>query len=154
MEQQMEKFEDKKTILEKIENLRFYISTPEQVADALVFSKRLKDFAKLIEEKVKKRGAEIMSEQDLKVLEAGNYLIMKINPAEMRKYKASSIIEAVGLERANTLLKVDNGMVNDYMRRQGMTPEEMTKAQEGMKIEYKKGYIKISEKKDDNLRKS
>jgi len=30
----------------------------------------------------------------------------------------------------------------------------MTKAQEGMKIEYKKGYIKISEKKDDNLRKS
>jgi len=98
MEQQMEKFEDKKTILEKIENLRFYISTPEQVADALVFSKRLKDFAKLVEEKVKKRGAEIMSEQDLKVLEAGNYLIMKINPAEMRKYKASSIIEAVGLD--------------------------------------------------------
>ena len=147
MEQSIEKFEDKKTILEKLENLRFYISTPEQAGDALVFSKRLKDFAKLVEEKVKKRGGEIMSEQDLKMIEAGDFVITRINPSRSREYKASSIIEAVGPERANALLKVDNTKVNDYMKRQGMTPEEMTKSQVGMKLKDRKGYIKIVEKK-------
>ena len=136
-------------LLKALDELRFRITTIDQAAEALIFSKQLKDFAKLIEEKVKKRGSEIMTEKDLQVLEVPGFQIMKINPTMLREYKASSIIEAVGMERANALLKVDNGKVNEYMRKQGMTPEEMAKATVEMKMKPKKGYIKISEKKDD-----
>ena len=56
MNKQLTKYDDKLKDLE--DNIRFYLSTPEKFAEALVFSKKLKKFAEEIEIKVKTRVPE------------------------------------------------------------------------------------------------
>ena len=62
-------------LLAQLENLRFYIKDTPSAGKALVFAKRLRDFADLVEEKVKTRAYEIMSEEEVKQIEADGFLM-------------------------------------------------------------------------------
>jgi len=138
--------EDFLTLLESV-HLR--IVTKEQAANALLYSKKLREFADAIDERVKKRAFEIMGDEDIKMIEVGDWRITKIEPSESREYKTSSLIEAVGLERAMPFLKVNGAKMAFYIKKQGMTPAEAGKAQEGAVLKQRKGYIRIYEMKND-----
>jgi len=152
LEEKKDKLElvDRDNILEKLDNLRFYIRTPDQASRALLFSKKLRQFADLVEEKVKKRGSEIMSDEDLNEMEIGGFVIKKIEPTMMREYQASSVIDGLGLERAIPFLKVSTSGLEKYLIKARLEGDIMEKVSVGRKEKPKTGYIRISEKKISN----
>ena len=138
-------------LLARLEYIRFYIRTPEQAAEALLFSKKLKEFAAKIEEKVKGRASEIMSDKDLKFLDIDGFSIIRIEPTDTLEYSASNLIEAIGQERATPFLKVSTSKLQMYIKKQGVSGEELEKINQNVKNKHRDGYIKIIEikKKDD-----
>lgn len=137
-------------LLTHLENARITIKTKEQAANWLIFAKQLKDFAGKVEEKVKTRASEIMSDEDLKFIEVGLFSITKIEPTETREYDPKVVIDAIGIERTLGVgIKVSTSKLEKYIQKQGVSMEELGKIREGMKIKQKSGYIMIKVKKDD-----
>jgi hypothetical protein len=131
-----------------LESIQLRIQTKEQAANALLFSKKLREFADAIDERVRSRASEIMSDEEIKMIEVGNWTITRIEPSDNYEYQASSVIEALGIERATAFLRVNSGKVRTYIIKQGMTPEEIRKAQVGQKLKHRDGYIRIMERKN------
>lgn len=129
------------------ENVRFYISTPEKFAEALIFAKKLEKFSEQIKEKVKDRGAEIMVKNDLKEIEFGDYKVIKQDPTKSIEYYAPSVFMAFGEERALTFMKVDNTKLKNYILKARIEGEELNKLNLNRKEKERKGFIKLIEKK-------
>lgn len=145
--QELSKYDD---ILFKLENLRFYIKTEDQASKALIFTKRLREFADFVEEKVKARASELMSDNDKHTLEFEGWTIKRVEPTTRVSYLATNVIEALGIDRAMPFLKVDNVQLKFYMIKQGMTQEEIGIATRGKKERPIRGYIKIIENKKND----
>lgn len=145
METKPIKYEEKLEDLK--ENIRFYLSTPERFAEALIFSKKLKAFAEDIESKVKERGKEIMFDKDIKEIEFGNYVVKQIDPTETNEYSPASLIEVLGVN-ASSFLKVSGGALEKWMIKSRLPFDQIEKIKSGMKIKLKKGYIRLDEKKE------
>lgn len=139
---------DRDNILTKLNNLRFYLKTPLQASRALLFARKLREFADLVEEKVKKRGSEIMDEQNLFEMEMDGFVIKRIEPTTTNDYRASSVIEGLGMERAIAFLKVNTGVLEKYLKKARIEGEELAKINAGRKEKQRSGYIRISEIKE------
>ena len=140
-------------LAEMEENIRFYISTPERLAEALIFAKKLETFSNMIKEKVKKRGSEIMFDGDLKYIDFGNYRVLHIDPTEVDEYSVSSLFKAVEPQIAMALCKVDTGKLKMWLTKSRIEGELLAKIIDGKKTKPRKGYIKLMEiePKKENL---
>lgn len=136
-------------LAEMEENIRFYISTPERFAEALIFAKKLENFADMIKEKVKKRGGEIMFDQDIKFIDFGNYRVLHVDPTEVDEYSVTSIFKALEPQIAMALCKVDTGKLKMWLTKSRIEGELLEKITEGKKTKHRKGYIKLMEIKGD-----
>jgi len=149
MNQELTKYD---ALLAQLENLRFYIRTEEQASKALLFSKRLKKFANLVEEKVKTRASELMSDLDKHTIEFDGWIIKRVEPTEQISYKAAWLIDAIGLDRAMPFLTVSTKDLKYYIIKQGVNSYELDVINKGRTSKPKRGYIKIIEnKKDEQL---
>lgn len=148
MEKNIAKYDQALQSLE--ENVRFYISTPDRFAEALVFVKKLEKFAEAIKEKVKQRGAELMNEKDLREIEFGNWKVQKIDAGETVEYSVASVIDAVGLDVAKPFLKISASKLEWWIKKSRLEGETLSKINMGKKLKIRKGYIKLIEKKDES----
>lgn len=127
------------------ENIRFYISTPDRLAEALIFAKKLEIFAETIKEKVKKRGSELMFDQNLKFIDFGNYRVIHIDPTEIIEFSVISLFGAVDPQIAMALCKVDTGKLKMWLTKNRIEGELLEKIVAGKKTKLRKGYIKLME---------
>lgn len=71
--------------IEKLkEEARFYISTPERAAEALLFVRNLKRFAEEVEAKVKERAVEVMDKKNTDLI---TYSITDQESGEVREWE-------------------------------------------------------------------
>ena len=146
MENKLTKLTDVEEYLK--EQTRFYISTPERLAEALVFVKKLKMFAEQVEESVKKRGAELMNEKNLSQIDFDGWRVIKQEASELDEYSVSSLFGAVGNEVAMGLTKVDNTKLKLWLKKSKIEGEMLAKINSGKRVKLRKGYIKIVEIKE------
>jgi hypothetical protein len=78
-------------------------------------------------------------------------LCLGIDPSESEVYRASAVIDGLGMERAVAFLKVD-AKITTYLKKASamgaVSMEEITKCRKGITKKYRMGYIKIQKKKD------
>lgn len=137
-----------KHLAELEENIRFYISTPERFAEALIFAKKLENFAATIKDKVKMRGYEIMSAKDLKQIDFGNFRVIQVDPTIVDEYSVYSLFNAVEPEIAKALCKVNSAKLKLWLKKSKIEGELLAKITEGKVSKPKKGYIKLIEIQD------
>lgn len=131
-------------VMQEVENMRLYMQTPEQAAQALLIIKKLRNYADFWEEKVKGRAAEIMIDKDLFEIDLGEYMARKVSPSETRKYDVHKIIEAIGLERAMGVgLTISSASIEKYIKNRGVSDQELEIINKGVKVGHKKGFIGI-----------
>jgi hypothetical protein len=141
---------------------RFYLSTPERAAEALLFVRNLERFAKEVKEKVKARTVEIMDKQQTDMIE---YQVVDPDTGEVREwkvtrdygkqskeYRPANVIEALGMERALPFLKVGKVSLESYLKKASLkgvlTMEEVGKATADPVMKIIKGSgVKITEVK-------
>lgn len=152
---------ERKTMsLEKVEQLenqmreqvKFYLNSPERVVEALVFVRKMTDFIEEIKEYAKKRGHEMMQDQNVSEVVLDGWKIQEFPPTMTKKYSVNSVIEGLGMERAIAFLEVKSGALEKYavkaLRQGAMTYPEMEICQKAMKSMPRKGYIKLTEIKE------
>lgn len=155
----MENKEEKVTIKALVEKPKFYLSTKERVAQALIairVTEKLLDEAK---NKVKERAREIMDKEDIKVIpfkavdpDTGkelNWEVKIVDPTIMKSYDAFQVIKGLGEEKAKQFLKVEGGKLEWYLKKATVTGavsmEEMTEALKNVKTKPRKGSIQLRE---------
>lgn len=124
------------------EQSRFYISTPERAAEALLFVKNLERFAEEIKEKVKARAVEIMDKKGVESIpysildeetgEVSEWVVNRAYATESKDYRAENVIEAIGIEDAVKFFKVKNTDLKKFLTTQSaqkkITMEQVEKA--------------------------
>lgn len=130
------------------EQIRFYISTPERFAEALIFAKKLEAFAEDIKEKVRERGSEIMSKEDLREITFGDYKVVRQSPTTQIIYKPSSVIDAFGLSVALQFLKADTTKIKTYVMKAKLEGSILTDLNLGRTEKHRNGFIKLIEVKE------
>ncbi len=130
-----------------IKNEKFEISNLDKFSSVYVFIKELKKITESVEKEASKKGYEMMSENEIKRIDIDGYKIIKQDPGEAKEYNAMKVIEALGMERASSFLKIDKTALDFYLKRAyqtgAVTGEEMMKCQENMKTKIRKGFIKL-----------
>lgn len=121
---------------------RFYISTPERAAEALLFVKNLERFAEEIKEKVKARAVELMDKKGVESIpysildeetgEVSEWVVNRVYATESKDYRAENVIEAIGIEDAVKFFKVKNTDLKKFLTTQSaqkkITMEQVEKA--------------------------
>ena len=132
---------------------RFYISTPERAAEALLFVKNLERFAEEIKEKVKARAVEIMDKKGVESIpysildeetgEVREWMVSRAYATELKEYRAENVIEAIGIEDAMKFFKVKNTDLKKFLTTQSaqkkITMEQVEKAVSDPIITTRKG---------------
>lgn len=135
------------------EQSRFYISTPERAAEALLFVKNLERFAEEIKEKVKARAVEIMDKKGVEKIpysildeetgEVREWMVSRAYATESKDYRAENVIEAIGIEDAVRFFKVKNTDLKKFLTTQSaqkkITMEQVEKAVSDPIITTRKG---------------
>jgi len=108
------------------EQARFYLSTPEKAAEALLFVRNLERFAKEVKEKVKERTVEIMDRDNKDMIEyqtldteTGEIKIWQVKRdygKQAKEYNVGNVIEALGMD-AKPFLKVSKTEIDKYLKR-------------------------------------
>lgn len=140
---------------------RFYLSTPERAAEALLFVRNLEKFAKDVKEKVKERTVEIMEREHKDMIE---YQTVDTDTGEIRiwnvkrdygktskEYNPGNVIEALG-DGALNFLKVGKTDLEKYLKtaqlKGEITMQQVELATKNPKIKTIKGSgVKIIEVK-------
>ena len=132
---------------------RFYISTPERAAEALLFVKNLERFAEEIKEKVKARAVELMDKKGVEKIpysildeetgEVREWMVSRAYATELKEYRAENVIEAIGIEDAMKFFKVKNTDLKKFLTTQSaqkkITMEQVEKAVSDPIITTRKG---------------
>ena len=132
---------------------RFYISTPERAAEALLFVKNLERFAEEIKEKVKARAVELMDKKGVEKIpysildeetgEVREWMVSRAYATESKDYRAENVIEAIGIEDAMKFFKVKNTDLKKFLTTQSaqkkITMEQVEKAVSDPIITTRKG---------------
>lgn len=135
------------------EQSRFYISTPERAAEALLFVKNLERFAEEIKEKVKARAVELMDKKGVESIpysildeetgEVREWMVSRAYATELKEYRAENVIEAIGIEDAMKFFKVKNTDLKKFLTTQSaqkkITMEQVEKAVSDPIITTRKG---------------
>lgn len=108
------------------EQTRFYLSSPERAAEALLFVRNLERFAKEVKEKVKERTVEIMDKNGQDMIEyqtldkeTGEIRIWQVKRdygKQAKEYNVGNVIEALGVD-AKPFLKVAKTDIDKWMKR-------------------------------------
>lgn len=156
--------DDAMQLIEK--QTRFYLSTPERAAEALLFVRNLERFAKDIKEKVKERTVEIMDRENRDMIE---YQVVDPETGEVRdwqvrrdygkqskEYRPKNVIEALGIERSLPFLKVSKVNLEKYLAKESakgiILMELVEKATKDPVIKMIKGSgVKITEVKPKTI---
>ncbi len=109
------------------EQARFYLSTPEKAAEALLFVRNLERFAKEVKEKVKERTVEIMDRDHKDMIEyqtldeeTGEIKIWQVKRdygKQAKEYNVGNVIEALGMD-AKPFLKVSKTEIDKFLKRE------------------------------------
>jgi len=132
---------------------RFYISTPERAAEALLFVKNLERFAEEIKERVKARAVELMDKKGVESIpysildeetgEVSEWVVNRAYATESKDYRAENVIEAIGIEDAMKFFKVKNTDLKKFLTTQSaqkkITMEQVEKAVSDPIITTRKG---------------
>jgi hypothetical protein len=133
-----------------ITSTNYEVSNIEKFSYLYYYLNTLKKNIEEIEKVVRKKGSELMNNMDLKKLEYNEYEITKIDPTEIESYSPSSVIEALGMERAIAFLKVDS-KITAYLKKASamgaVSMSEIDGCRKGLKKKLRTGYIKIQKKK-------
>jgi hypothetical protein len=144
--------ENIKQAIKIIENADRSIANIEKFSSYYFYINTLKKKITELEEKIRDRGFELMGDLDIKKITLNEYEIIKIEPTETESYSASSVIEALGMDRAIAFLKIDS-KINTYFKKASavgaITTEEIEKCRIGLKKKPKIGYLKLQKKKID-----
>jgi len=107
------------------EQAKFYLSTPEKAAEALLFVRNLERFAKEIKEKVKERTVEIMDRDHKEVIEyttcdqeTGEVNVWQVKRdygKTSKEYNPANVLEALG-KIAERFLKVTKTDLDKYLK--------------------------------------
>ena len=108
------------------EQTRFYISTPEKAAEALLFVRELEKFAEEVKAKVKERTVEIMDRENKELIE---YSITDPETGEVREwevkrsygtvtkeYRPENVYDALG-EDCFAFMKVEKGKLETFLKK-------------------------------------
>jgi len=130
----------------KIEEDIKQLSTIDKFSATYLYINQLKKRITELEETLKKKGAVMMLDNDIKNISVGDHKITWIDPTQTENYRPSSVIEALGMERAVAFLKVDS-KIKDYLKKASaigaVTMQEVEKCKSGLTKTRKKGYLKI-----------
>jgi hypothetical protein len=143
----MNDFEKAMVIINKAD---YQVSNIDKFASIYFYLHALKKKVTELEDIVRKKGAEMMFDMDMKSIGYNEFDILKIDPTETESYSASSVIEGLGMERAIAFLKVDSSITKYLKKASGMgavTMQEVTACRRGLTKKHKKGYLKIQKKK-------
>jgi len=107
--------------------VKFYLSTPERAAEALLFIRDLENYAKEIKAKVKERAVEIMDREeretieysvlDEKTGEVREWLVRRSYGRETKEYKPENVLAALGVVDGVKFLKVGKTKLENYLKR-------------------------------------
>ena len=145
MPNEIKLYENKLKNLSEVINLT--ITNPKEFGDALFMSRQLKNLSDEIEKAIKERGSSIMSEEETAVIETESYKIQRMPQTETNKYLSSSVIAGLGVTRAISFLKVDGSKLKKYIKTAFIEGEELRQINLGRTEAYRKGFIKLTEKK-------
>jgi hypothetical protein len=143
------------------EQTRFYLSTPERAAEALLFVRNLERFAAELKEKVKERAVEIMDKENVETLpyrlvdpdtgEVREWIVRRDYAKESKEYRPENVYDALG-EDCFSFMKVEKVKLEKYLVAQSaqgkLSMEAVTLATKDPKIKTIKGSgVKITEVK-------
>ena len=141
---------------------RFYLSTPERAAEALLFVREMERAIKELKDKVKARAVEIMDAKNIEMIE---YSITDPETGEIREWKATrdygkqskeyrpeNVIEALGPDVAIKFFSVGKAKLETYLKKESakgnITMDQMSIATANPTIKMIKGSgVKITEVK-------
>lgn len=117
----------KDTALEVLkEQTRFYLSTPEKVAEALLFIRSAEKYIKELKTKVKERAVEVMDRQNAEMVpyrvvdpetgEVMDYQLRRDYGKQSKEYRPENVIAALGLEKAVPYLSVKKTDLEKYLK--------------------------------------
>lgn len=141
---------NQKKALEVIDQLKFNIKTVDDVTDALTFVRKLNDFAKEVEQKIKEKSNEIMDKENVEQIDTEEYQIKRVGASRTKVYDPKSVIDALGIERARSFLTVGASRLDNYLMKAQMKGavdwDEIRKCQKHATTKNRKGYIRITKK--------
>jgi hypothetical protein len=147
----MKEMEDLEKALTIINNSDYQVSNVERFSSLYFYLNTIKKKIEEVEKQVRHKGFAMMADMDIKSLDYENYEIKLINPTETESYSASSVIEALGMDRAIAFLKVESS-ITEYLKKASacgaVTMQEVGACRVGLTKKPKIGYLKIQRKKD------
>ena len=106
---------------------RFYLTTPEKAAEALLFVRELERFAEEIKEKVKERTIKIMDEKQVELItystldestgEVREWEVRRSYGTTTKEYRPDRVIAAIGVEAALPFIKVSKTALETFLKR-------------------------------------
>lgn len=106
------------------EETRFYLSTPERVAEALLFVRSAEKYIKELKEKVKERAVEVMDRNNVEVVpyqvvdpetgEVSDFLVRRDYGKQSKEYKPENVYDALG-EDCFAFMKVEKVKLEKYL---------------------------------------
>lgn len=125
-------------LVELKERARFYISTPERAAEALLFVKNLESFAEEVKVKVKERATEVMDRENKDLItyritdpvsgEVREWEMRRSYDTETKEYRAENVFKAFGPETALQFLSVSKMKLEAFLKK-ASAKGEITMAQ-------------------------
>ena len=99
--------EDLEKALSIIENSNYNVTNIDKFSALFFYLNTIKKRIIEIEDTVRKGGSKLMSDMNIKKITFNDYEITHIDPSESEVYRASAVIDGLGMERAVAFLKVD-----------------------------------------------
>lgn len=106
------------------EQTRFYLSTPERAAEALLFVRQLEKFAEELKAKIKERATEIMDRENMETLpyqvvdpetgEVREWIVRRDYAKQSKEYRPENVYDALG-EDCFAFMKVEKGKLEKYL---------------------------------------
>ena len=103
---------------------RFYLSTPERAAEALLFVRQLEKFAEELKAKVKERAVEIMDRENVETLpyqivdpetgEVREWIVRRDYAKQSKEYRPENVYDALG-EDCFAFMKVEKGKLEKFL---------------------------------------
>lgn len=109
------------------EQTRFYISTPERAAEALLFVRQLEAFAEEVKAKVKERAIEVMDRENKDLIsyqiadpetgEVRQWEMRRAYDTQTKEYRVENVVKALGPEKALPFLSVSKMKLEAFLKK-------------------------------------
>ena len=119
--------EKEQALIQLKEQARFYISTPERAAEALLFVRELERFAEEIKGKVKERTVEIMDRDGKDLItysitdettgEVRSWEVRRSYGTTIKEYRPKKVVSALGMEKAMEFMKVSKSELERFLKK-------------------------------------